>query len=78
MFHLYILHSQSLDKFYVGYTSNLLERVERHNRGGNKYTSNGQPWKLVYSEQFETKELAYARERQIKKMEESQNDSKFN
>jgi putative endonuclease len=56
-----------LDKFYVGHTNDLEERILRHNRGGDKYTSKGQPWTLVYKEQFPTKELAYKRERQIKK-----------
>ena len=67
MLYVYILHSKTLDKFYIGYTSNLKERAERHNRGGNKYTSRGQPWIIVYSEGFLTKELAYKREREIKK-----------
>ena len=47
-----------LDKFYIGQTSNVDERIARHNRGGNKFTSKGQPWFLVYSEKFPTKELA--------------------
>ena len=67
MFYTYILHSQSIDKFYVGHTNDLDERVARHNRGGNKFTSKGQPWELAYKEEFESKELAYSRERQIKK-----------
>ena len=67
MFYTYILHSESIDKFYVGHTSDLDERLARHNRGGNKFTATGQPWKLAYCEEFQTKELAYARERQNKK-----------
>jgi putative endonuclease len=66
MHHLYILFSQSLNKFYVGHTSDLSERIERHNRGGDKFTSKGQPWNLVYSEKFQTKEEAHKREREIK------------
>jgi putative endonuclease len=66
MFYTYILYSKSLDKFYVGHTKDLNERIARHNRGGNKYTSKGQPWEITYSESFETKELAYKIERQIK------------
>ena len=55
-----------LDRFYIGQTSNVDERIARHNRDGNKFTSKGQPWFLVYSEKFPTKELAIQRERQIK------------
>jgi len=58
MYFLYILHSQQLDKFYIGHTHNLDERISRHNRGGDKFTSKGQPWILVYKEVFETKELS--------------------
>ena len=67
MYHLYILISNKIDKYYVGHTDNIIERVERHNRGGEKYTTVGQPWILVYSEGYQTKELAYKREREIKK-----------
>ncbi|MBI3136739.1 MAG: GIY-YIG nuclease family protein [Bacteroidetes bacterium] len=67
MYFLYILHSQLLDKFYIGHTNDPDERILRHNRGGDKFTSKGQPWILVYKEQFQTKELAYKREREIKK-----------
>ena len=66
MYHTYILHSPLLDKFYVGHTNDLEERILRHNRGGDKYTSKGQPWILVYKEEYHTKELAYKREREIK------------
>ena len=67
MFYVYILYSESSDKYYIGHTNDLIDRLARHNRGGNKYTSKGQPLKLVYSEEFLSKELAYSRERQIKK-----------
>lgn len=50
----------------MGHTSDLPERIERHNRDGEKFTSKGQPWNLVYSEKFQTKEEAYKREREIK------------
>jgi len=66
MFYTYILYSKLIDKFYIGYTQNLDERIKRHNRGGAKFTSRGQPWELVYHETFDSKELAYKRERQIK------------
>ena len=66
MFYTYIIYSKTLDKYYVGHTKDLNERIARHNRGGNKYTSKGQPWEIAYFKNFETKELAYKRERQIK------------
>ncbi|KAF0142760.1 MAG: putative endonuclease containing a URI domain [Stygiobacter sp.] len=67
MYHTYILYSSSLDKYYVGYTQNLELRIERHNSSWGKFTSSGIPWKLVYSESFQTKSDAIKREVQIKK-----------
>jgi predicted GIY-YIG superfamily endonuclease len=32
MYTVYILHSDSLDKFYVGYTNDLTRRLSEHNR----------------------------------------------
>jgi len=54
---------------YTGWTNNLEKRIENHNRGtGAKYTKSRLPVKLVYYEEFETKEQAMSREWQIKRM----------
>jgi putative endonuclease len=66
-FHLYILQSETLDKFYIGYTSNLTERLRRHNSNHNGFTGKVHDWEIVYLEEFFSKEHAYAREREIKK-----------
>lgn len=52
---------------YTGYTPDLEKRVETHNAGkGAKYTRGRRPVKLVYSEEYSTKEEAMRREYQIK------------
>ena len=66
MFTLYILYSKSIDKYYVGYTNDIVRRLSEHNRIKHKYTDAGIPWELVYSESFETKKLAMQREKFIK------------
>ena len=66
MFFVYILQSISLNRFYVGHTASLEDRLNRHNNGRSKYTKAGIPWKLVYYEEFKTKSLAYKREKYIK------------
>ena len=43
------MHSESLGKYYVGQTKDLEERLERHNRGREKYTKRGIPWLLIAS-----------------------------
>ena len=48
MFYLYILHSGSSDKYYVGYTNNPERRLHEHNNSEfNTYTSKHRPWVLT-------------------------------
>lgn len=47
MYYVYILKSLSQsDRIYVGYTTNLKQRMERHNSGDCISTSKLRPWKL--------------------------------
>ena len=67
-FKLYILHSKNLDKYYIGYTGDeLSERLRKHNSNHKGFTGRSSDWEVVYSECFELKTDAYAREREIKK-----------
>ena len=66
MFTVYILHSISLNKYYVGYTNDITRRLSEHNRKKGKFTDGGIPWVLVYREEFELKREAMAREKFIK------------
>ena len=66
MYTLYILHSKSLDKYYVGYTNDLMRRLNEHNRIKGKFTDVGIPWVLVYKETYATKKIAMDREKLIK------------
>jgi len=66
MITVYILHSETLDKYYIGQTSQPEERVNQHNRGESSYTKAGIPWKLVYRESFHTRSEAMKREKQLK------------
>ncbi len=54
---------------YCGWTNRLQERIDAHNSGkGAKYTKSRRPVRLVYYEEFETKEEAMRREAAIKRM----------
>ncbi|HAN17963.1 MAG: excinuclease ABC subunit C [Bacteroidetes bacterium GWC2_33_15] len=66
-YYFYILYSAILNKFYIGYTANLEERLRKHNSNHKGFTGRNNDWKIVYKESYPTKELAYERERQIKK-----------
>ncbi len=62
----YILQSERDGSYYVGYTSNLEQRLNRHNMGRSAYTRGKAPWKLVYQEVRGSKSEAMRREREIK------------
>ncbi|MBI5008619.1 MAG: GIY-YIG nuclease family protein [Bacteroidia bacterium] len=66
MYTLYILYSQKIDRYYVGYSNEFERRLSEHNRKKGKYTDKGIPWVLVYSEAFKSKKEAMDRERDIK------------
>jgi len=51
----YILFSQIKNRFYIGFTSNLEERITRHNQKSKGFTGNVNDWKLVYTEAYSTK-----------------------
>jgi putative endonuclease len=71
MYKLYILYNQSVDKYYVGITQDLAERIRQHNLGGpstkftRKYLGS---WEVVYIEDYETLSAAKVRENRIKRM----------
>ena len=67
MFVVYILYSPGFSKIYIGYTSNLDERVKSHNELAQKgWTKKFRLWKVVYTENFQLKKKALAREKELK------------
>ena len=67
-FYVYMLVSKS-DKpvSYVGYTSNLKNRIKLHNTGKGAKFTRGRKWKLIYKEKCTSKNKAISREYYIKK-----------
>jgi putative endonuclease len=63
----YILFSNSLNKFYVGQTNNFDRRFHEHNSRQTKYSSIGIPWNLVYKTETESRSEAMKLETKIKK-----------
>ena len=54
---------------YTGWTNDLKKRIEAHNAGkGAKYTKSRRPVKLLYYEEFDSREEAMRREYEIKHM----------
>jgi putative endonuclease len=66
-FFVYILHSSTLDRYYVGHTGDdLQERLRRHNSNHKGFTGKTGDWVIVYTQIYPTKAAAYQREREIK------------
>ncbi|WAC39465.1 GIY-YIG nuclease family protein [Pedobacter sp. SL55] len=66
MFFTYVLQSEKSGRFYIGHTEDLTARLDRHNNGFVISTRNKGPWKIAYSEKFQTKAEANIREMEIK------------
>ena len=70
MFHVYILYSKKLNRFYIGYTSKLDRRLEFHLNPtkNNAFTAKAKDWEIYFNLECETKSQALAIEKHIKKM----------
>ncbi len=66
MYYTYILLSESSGKLYIGQTNDLDDRIRRHNLNLNKATKNRGPWKLLYSQAFDSRSEAIQLERKLK------------
>ena len=66
MFYIYVLLSEKDEKFYVGFTKDLRERLEKHKIGKVKSTANRRPLKLIYYEACLDERDAIKREKYFK------------
>lgn len=64
----YILYSIKDHKLYVGCTSNLENRIKKHNSGGVFATKKRIPLVIIHSEEFKGKAEAFNRERFLKSL----------
>jgi putative endonuclease len=65
-YYVYVLQSKMTKELYTGYTKDLKERLEKHNRGLNFSTKAGVPWKLIHYEAYRNEEDAKRREKYLK------------
>ncbi|WP_375584090.1 GIY-YIG nuclease family protein [Cyclobacterium xiamenense] len=66
-FTVYVLHSEKFNKIYIGFTSDLEKRLISHNELGKKgWTIKFRPWKVIHTEEFESKKEAMNREKYLK------------
>jgi putative endonuclease len=67
-FTVYILYSSVKDKYYIGQTQDLNNRLIEHNSGESKSTKSGIPWRIAYQKEFDTRKAAMSFESHLKKM----------
>ena len=63
---IYILLSSDFAHNYVGKTRNLKRRLDEHNRGEQTSTRAYRPWKIIYTEEFISEEIARKKEKYFK------------
>ena len=67
MHYVYILHSSLLDRFYIGQTANLEQRMREHASGRARFTSQASDWRLVFLEVVQDRRSAMRMERSLKR-----------
>jgi len=59
--------SLNIKKTYVGYTNNLIVRLDKHNSNKGAKSTKGYKWLLIYSKKFKSKSEAMSYEYKLKK-----------
>lgn len=65
-YYLYILHSEAIDRFYVGISHDPNTRLRYHNISNKGWTRKGRPWSLVFKQTFSSRGAAQKAERLVK------------
>ncbi|OHA15945.1 MAG: hypothetical protein A3H57_01055 [Candidatus Taylorbacteria bacterium RIFCSPLOWO2_02_FULL_43_11] len=67
MYYVYLLENQGDKSWYIGYSADLKQRVERHQSGnGARTTARKKNWELIYYEAYKSELDAKGRERFLK------------
>ncbi|WP_237235663.1 GIY-YIG nuclease family protein, partial [Sphingobacterium mizutaii] len=66
MYTVYIIYSPSLDRYYIGFTQDITDRLRRHNSKSKGFTNRANDWIIVHVESFNQKNEAMRREKEIK------------
>ena len=77
MYYVYIIESQVNKRYYIGQTSNLEERINRHNKGRNRSTKPYVPWELKWWKECETRSEAVILEKKLKSIKKRTGIEKF-
>ena len=67
MYFTYILYSGKCDRYYIGYASDVNDRLERHNTGKVRATRNCFPYEIKAIKEFQSELEARREELRLKK-----------
>jgi len=69
VFYVYLIKTKKgfKNKSYVGYTNNIKNRLNKHNRNKGAKSTKGYKWVLVYKRKFYSKSKALSYEYKLKK-----------
>ena len=68
MYYVYLIYSETIDKYYIGQTNNLEDRLIRHNENRCRSTKNKGPWILIGNKICNSRSEAVLLEHRLKKM----------
>jgi len=66
MYYVYIIHSVSAERYYIGSAEDWGKRLKRHNGGQVRSTKAYVPWELAHVEEYPDRTEARKRELQLK------------
>ena len=66
MYYVYVLKSEKNNRYYIGYTKDVSERLKIHNAGRVPSTTKDKPWTVFYKEEYEDSLAARQRELKLK------------
>ncbi len=66
MYYVYVLQSEPDTGLYIGFSTDLKQRLKQHQDGESRATSHRGPWTLIYYEAYSMREDALGREKFMK------------
>ena len=67
-YYVYILYSTVFDKFYIGQSNDINDRLRRHNAGSEKATSPYRPWVMMWNTVKPSRSAAMELEKKLKNL----------
>ncbi len=65
-FSVYILYSKEFDRYYIGQTNNIENRIKRHNSGYVRSTKSNRPWSIVFQAKMKDRSTTMQLESKLK------------